>query len=1032
MASKDRIAAEAESIVKDDILGAADWRRSKIGWFTGAAVMRRSFSSLAGIFVGAASNVKAMAGAVFRKETAIALPTESADQAERFRVAQAVHRRSDREIDLDVVATNKIFNLYFVLSTILVALGIATWNHGTGIIPAWAEMVSRFALLPALVALAVRASFFNWQLRTRRLGTLREWARSPSEWMASGAGGDKTMLSSLAALLAVGAAAAAMVPMSVAAQGVGTGAGGMSSIFSPSGPDDIWTMMLSYVFPGVGPLSASSMGTEMSRQQAAGIAAASGSFLSVLMALSSVMLSWHILSGVVATAHEGKVLGQRWHQVWAPIRVVTGFGFLAPVSNGYCMAQVLVIQIALWGGAFGNTIWGSYVDTLGRVTVTEVPSASIVPTVRDVMALEVCRATMMIQGGILEAARAGAGGATPTRRVGGGIQTRLAGSVAANADAGTNAAVAAANLEGARRAALLADAWAWTPNALQSPVSVVSAAVRSVFTFSLAPWTLSTGTRDYGACGRMQVVMQRSAAAAATGGGNTALLTAREQFDSARLSALDALLGVARESATNIVLSRTAGAPQPDGPIDLSDVAQAIRTYEESLRSASTALLSAINGLSMDALKAEMKKGGWATSGTYYMTISRMFEAYHTLMSERPTLTIGSETDTGRRLLNEIAQPLAANGSGTLLALSDAWRNMIQTQPDISLRAVQAGTLSGDSTDPHEVLDSALQGPALRWSLSLLDIDLNKGSALSHMIHFGHFILTVFGWGLVALVLAVAGGSIISGMVGFVSGTVASGGNPVAGGGAGLAAAMGSKVLQALMTFATLALVTLFVIGIIHAYVLPMIPYIQMFFFILGMLTLVVEGVIAAPLWAFFHIRMDGQEFVDQVQRPGYMIVFNLLLRIPLALFGMFFSFLVFDIMLWFESVTFRATFMGATATNGYGLFGILVAMVMFSYLHYQVAMRSFSLIVQVPDRVSRWFGQGSEGMHEDDNTKQAAGLLVSKVETKTERLGQGMGGSMRRPGKPGEEPGKDGKGGAAATGGDTASKLSPPADGTK
>lgn len=75
------------------------------------------------------------------------------------------------------------------------------------------------------------------------------------------------------------------------------------------------------------------------------------------------------------------------------------------------------------------------------------------------------------------------------------------------------------------------------------------------------------------------------------------------------------------------------------------------------------------------------------------------------------------------------------------------------------------------------------------------------------------------------------------------------------------------------------------------------------------------------------------------------------------------------------------------------------------SYLHYQVAMRTFSLIVQVPDRVSRWFGQGSEGMHEDDNTKQAAGLLVSKVETKADRMGNTMGGAA---GGRGAKPGKE------------------------
>src|SRR5690606_5049182 len=93
--------------------------------------------------------------------------------------------------------------------------------------------------------------------------------------------------------------------------------------------------------------------------------------------------------------------------------------------------------------------------------------------------------------------------------------------------------------------------------------------------------------------------------------------------------------------------------------------------------------------------------------------------------------------------------------------------------------------------------------------------------------------------------------------------------------------------------------------GAVHAYILPMIPYVMMFFFVASMLLLVVEALVAAPLWAFFHVRMDGDDFVSDVQRPGYMIAFNLILRAPLAIFGLILSLLTFGAMQWFASVTF-------------------------------------------------------------------------------------------------------------------------------
>ncbi|NUB04645.1 DotA/TraY family protein [Azospirillum sp. Vi22] len=169
-----------------------------------------------------------------------------------------------------------------------------------------------------------------------------------------------------------------------------------------------------------------------------------------------------------------------------------------------------------------------------------------------------------------------------------------------------------------------------------------------------------------------------------------------------------------------------------------------------------------------------------------------------------------------------------------------------------------------------------------------------------------------------------------------------------------------SKVISGIFGFLTSALIVLLIVDAVYAFVLPLMPYVMRFLFVAGMLILTVEAVITVPLWAFFHIRMDGREFVDQVQRLGYMIMFNLLLRMPLAMLGLFFSYLVLDALAWFIHQTFIAA-AAVTSTRGYGIIGLLTLMIMVVYLHYQAAIRSFGLITQVPDRVSRWFGQGGE-----------------------------------------------------------------------
>ena len=54
---------------------------------------------------------------------------------------------------------------------------------------------------------------------------------------------------------------------------------------------------------------------------------------SILFALGAGIISWHTVQGIVASAHTGKPLGDRWHTIWAPMRVVWGVGNLAPVKG---------------------------------------------------------------------------------------------------------------------------------------------------------------------------------------------------------------------------------------------------------------------------------------------------------------------------------------------------------------------------------------------------------------------------------------------------------------------------------------------------------------------------------------------------------------------------------------------------------------------------------------------------------------------------------------------------------------------------
>ena len=188
----------------------------------------------------------------------------------------------------------------------------------------------------------------------------------------------------------------------------------------------------------------------------------------------------------------------------------------------------------------------------------------------------------------------------------------------------------------------------------------------------------------------------------------------------------------------------------------------------------------------------------------------------------------------------------------------------------------------------------------------------------------------------------------------------------------------------------------LFALGVVHAYLIPMMPFIYMFFISTGMLILVAEAMVAAPIWAFMHIRMDGGDFVDNVQRPGYMIAWNLFLRPALAVFGLILSFSLFSGSFWLLNETFGIASEVATPNDwGIAAIGMLVMAAIQVYMHYQLALRSFGLITELPERVSRWFGQGCEQLNDSRDAEKAFGLLVDNSEKRLAGAGDRASGIM-------------------------------------
>ncbi|WP_412050268.1 DotA/TraY family protein [Hoeflea sp. Naph1] len=118
-------------------------------------------------------------------------------------------------------------------------------------------------------------------------------------------------------------------------------------------------------------------------------------FTSVLFFLSALGLSYGVVSGIVSSAYTGKVLGDRWHQIWTPLRIIVGLGLLAPLpSTGFSSAHYLLRDVVAKGGInLADAVWVTFVDVVAKDGVPIVPtSANGSTVVMSILRHEICAA----------------------------------------------------------------------------------------------------------------------------------------------------------------------------------------------------------------------------------------------------------------------------------------------------------------------------------------------------------------------------------------------------------------------------------------------------------------------------------------------------------------------------------------------------------------------------------------------------------------------------------------------------------------
>ena len=957
-------------------------------WGTGIFGQRaaaRSVKTVWGHGRDSVSRTKGMITAFKNAERGgVAIDPEVEGERERFREAMRVNGKSMVDIDRSVRVTHDQFWAFAILAlfALLIPYGLLA-IQGFAAPAIWPlELAFRGLLFLPMAALAIRAGFTNHLFRTRRLVSLRDWFRSgrilpsrtPDDDRPKAANdGARPSGRFVAGMFATLVAFLTLVPGETLAQATSvTDVPNATELFEEPEEADLFMNLLSVIIPNVGPVGADTDAGGVTGQTEA-LKNAFFVFSSVLLLVATILTTWQILSSMVAQAKEGQLLGRRYHEVWAPLRLVIGYGMLMPIAGGFCAAQVLVVYLIVWGGNVANHVWQPYVATIDLIAENEGAEAlqyiarpmhnqTSSDIVRSLWIGEMCHATFKAYIDRNSINRR-------TRRAAGTSKLRK----------------------------MIEDNPQWEP------------VTKHWLVFDTDPYEVL----DWGSgCGSVKVpLVNRAAVAEAFADGDIG----RRERDSRILAAdlrdkkRDLIKQVHNEIRT-AVASKGIGQSYVDPDVvrvfseDDPDIARYItdarNTYVQGLLDYGTAQYDALgegsSGRSdiVSRTRDRAMDYGWAGAGTFYLTLAALHtEAmgdYSNIAEiEPPDLDQLSDADTFSQIVdNDGYAPL-----GLFDGFNRYWSDNV------------AGSLEGLSFDDMVVDPDA--GKAERMSVEVAEWlqgwfanhDVRPHNALEGMVHTGGTLMTT-GW-------VMWGTSTMLDMVFDSDGL----GGKIAGKAGGGAGQIGMKLGGGAAFLLKYGGIVLLLVGMVHTYVLPMIPYVMSLLFVAGMLVLMIEALVAAPIWAFSHVRMDGEEFVDQVQRPGYAIAFNLFMRPSLMIFGLVLSYLMFGALAFMVGVTFKGAMMGLLNMTAIGLIGQIVMIVILTFIHYQLAIKSFEQIVQIPDRVMRWFGQGmGENLHEAEDTMRAVGFFNQHTTSRAEGMLTGGGGGGRRGGRVGGG-GPDGEG---------------------
>jgi len=371
------------------------------------------------------------------------------------------------------------------------------------------------------------------------------------------------------------------------------------------------------------------------------------------------------------------------------------------------------------------------------------------------------------------------------------------------------------------------------------------------------------------------------------------------------------------------------------------------------------------------ANQTQLKALGWTGAGAYYLEFARLNGQTLSLLSGVPEITPPSYEGFGPSLSSDLA-PLVQSSQALMTTL----QNYVTTQDGLSAPGGQGDLFSGATPgeDGSGVMEQLFRRLHLNdYMLQLLQTAIaptgnNWADPFSALMGLGNTMVTI---AIAAMGLAglAASGTASTAATAFQLLTL----NFT---GAGLTVAA-HFLMNFLATPIFMLLLGLLIPGLTIAFVLPMIPWVMWMAGVMGWLILVCEAVIAVPLWMLAHMTMEGAGLHGRATE-GYGLLFNVLFRPTLMLFGLFLGYFIFASTSFLIRETFGVA-AGFVLEHGWlvtNVLGVVVLLSIFVMTHVVAAMMSFRMISLVPHHVPRLLGFHGAGRVDMDEFSRDAAIV--------------------------------------------------------